>query len=368
MSRKLFPTRKGLASLWAIALTFVLLSACGPYMDREALATLYRATGGPNWINNENWLTDAPLQDWYGVTTDEDGRVIKLVLSANGLMGAIPSELASLDRLRVLDLTAERTVTTTTVRGTVGITIGGDSPSLSSQLEQAGKQLDVSTETDVQRNRLIGCIPSNLRGQLDLNVSDLGGLPFCDEMSVPTTELIHDLADADPNELYPATASGLYGAVSDGDVETARDLVDAGVNVNAKTTAGESILASAVIRSTPEVVQILVEAGADVNARDSFGKPVLFEAISPYDWGPDPQAKLHILVDAGADVNVRDDEGRPVLSEAIRGGNPEIVRILVDAGADVNAKDDGGGSILSRAKFWGNPEIVQILVEAGAVE
>ena len=34
---------------------------------REALVALYNATGGPNWANSENWLTDAPLHDWYGV-------------------------------------------------------------------------------------------------------------------------------------------------------------------------------------------------------------------------------------------------------------------------------------------------------------
>ena len=87
------PAPKGLAALWGIAMIFVLLSACGPQTDREALAALYHATSGPNWLSNENWLTDAPLEDWYGVSIDEDGRVIKLVLSANGLLGAIPPEL-----------------------------------------------------------------------------------------------------------------------------------------------------------------------------------------------------------------------------------------------------------------------------------
>ena len=29
--------------------------------DRAALEALYRATDGPNWINDDNWLTDAPL-------------------------------------------------------------------------------------------------------------------------------------------------------------------------------------------------------------------------------------------------------------------------------------------------------------------
>ena len=38
--------------------------------DRAALLALYEATNGPNWVNRDNWLTDAPLGDWYGVDTD----------------------------------------------------------------------------------------------------------------------------------------------------------------------------------------------------------------------------------------------------------------------------------------------------------
>ena len=34
-------------------------------------------------------------------------------------------------------------------------------------------------ELDLCRNQLSGCVPSSLLGQLDMNFSDLGGLPFC---------------------------------------------------------------------------------------------------------------------------------------------------------------------------------------------
>ncbi len=47
--------------------------------DRTALVALYNATDGPNWVDNTNWLTDAPLGEWYGVDTDRQGRVAKLV-------------------------------------------------------------------------------------------------------------------------------------------------------------------------------------------------------------------------------------------------------------------------------------------------
>ncbi|MCY4114038.1 MAG: hypothetical protein OXG33_08890 [Chloroflexi bacterium] len=58
--------------------------ADSPATDREALIAFYHATDGPNWTDNTNWLSDAPLFTWYGVTTDDDdGRVIKLLLREN---------------------------------------------------------------------------------------------------------------------------------------------------------------------------------------------------------------------------------------------------------------------------------------------
>ena len=83
------------------------LSACGETAAspaRAALVALYNATDGPNWQNNTNWLSDRPLSEWHGVTTDANGRVIGLNLNTNHLVGKIPREVGDLDLLRVLDL------------------------------------------------------------------------------------------------------------------------------------------------------------------------------------------------------------------------------------------------------------------------
>ena len=64
-----------------------------PSPDRAALVALYNATGGANWTNNSNWLTTTPIGQWYGVTTDSNGRVTSLSLLENRLTGEIPVEL-----------------------------------------------------------------------------------------------------------------------------------------------------------------------------------------------------------------------------------------------------------------------------------
>ena len=102
--------------------------------DREALVALYNATGGPNWRRNNNWLSDAPISEWEGVTTDGNGRVTELDLHLNQLRGEIPPELGNLANLTRLDLSG---------------------------------------------NQFSGCVPSSLSGQLNMQYSDLGGLRFC---------------------------------------------------------------------------------------------------------------------------------------------------------------------------------------------
>ena len=67
--------------------------------DRAALVALYNATDGLNWSSNTKWLSDAPLEEWSGVTTDDSGRVTSLRLSGNELSGRIPPELGSLSNL-----------------------------------------------------------------------------------------------------------------------------------------------------------------------------------------------------------------------------------------------------------------------------
>lgn len=54
--------------------------------EREILIEFYQATGGDNWVNNENWCTDAPLEEWHGITM-RDGNVYTINLNDNNLAG-----------------------------------------------------------------------------------------------------------------------------------------------------------------------------------------------------------------------------------------------------------------------------------------
>ena len=68
--------------------------------DRAALVAFYNATGGPNWTNNSGWLTDAPVGQWHGVSTNDSGRVTTLGLAdERQLSGELPAELGNLTAL-----------------------------------------------------------------------------------------------------------------------------------------------------------------------------------------------------------------------------------------------------------------------------
>ena len=79
-----------------------------PQITRAALRALYNATDGANWTRNTNWLSDAPIGQWYGVRTDSGGLVTRLDLSYNRLTGEIPAELGNLSNLVDLRLHANQ--------------------------------------------------------------------------------------------------------------------------------------------------------------------------------------------------------------------------------------------------------------------
>jgi len=65
--------------------------------QRYGLATIYFATGGANWINNNEWLSAMPECQWFGITCDaKNVTVDKINLNKNNLIGTIPNEISTL--------------------------------------------------------------------------------------------------------------------------------------------------------------------------------------------------------------------------------------------------------------------------------
>ena len=145
--------------------------------DRPALTGLYRTTGGAGWRESENWGSEELLDDWYGVTTDADGRVTEISLHANRLTGPVPPELVDLPRLHSVDL-SENSLADSIPAGMgdlaeLRVLVLRDN-SVSGSIPDELGSLSNLVRLDLEQNRLTGAIPAFLPDLPDLDFVNLG--------------------------------------------------------------------------------------------------------------------------------------------------------------------------------------------------
>ena len=153
---------------------------CAPATDQEILEMLHDATGGRDWIDARNWLTDAPLGEWRGVEVDDQDRVVELRLWDNGLAGPIPPELGELVHLEYLRLSDNA------LTGVIPPEFGDLSSVAHLALEGNGLSgpippelgdLPALEELRVENNNLSGPLPPELGGLASLRGLGLTGNP-----------------------------------------------------------------------------------------------------------------------------------------------------------------------------------------------
>ena len=77
--------------------------------DSLALVAIYNSTNGDNWSENDNWLTNKPIDEWFTTSSNPsltfiDGRLTELSLDFTNLEGPIPPEIGNLTKLKTLSL------------------------------------------------------------------------------------------------------------------------------------------------------------------------------------------------------------------------------------------------------------------------
>jgi len=127
--------------------------------DSSVLARVYALTAGGAWFNERNWITEMPVSSWAGVTV-ENGQVTRLVLANNGLQGSVPSLLAELPALKVLDLSGNQ---------------------LSGTLPSSIATLKALETLNLRGNQFTGAVPA-LSTLASLQVLDLGNNRFVGDL------------------------------------------------------------------------------------------------------------------------------------------------------------------------------------------
>ena len=146
--------------------------------DRQVLVELYNSTGGDNWVNNENWLSDLPLSEWYGVESRYNDRVTELDLAANGLSGSLPERLWFLDALEQLFLEDNA--------------LSGEIPTLVPPGAQGYAEETRLTRLDLTGNQFSSCVPIFITEFVPQGSANYGDNQPCPHPDRPALEAVYN--------------------------------------------------------------------------------------------------------------------------------------------------------------------------------
>lgn len=158
-----------LSGVWLLALLALAGSATptmGQADDKATLVAFYNSTGGDDWTTRTNWNDDTKdIGEWFGVSTDANGRVFSLELDENNLTGNIPAALGNLTSLTRLHLS--RNSLTGTIPKELGnldnlIGLNLDYNSLTGAIPEELGKLDNLIGLYLGNNSLTGAIPREL--------------------------------------------------------------------------------------------------------------------------------------------------------------------------------------------------------------
>jgi hypothetical protein len=157
----------------------------------------------------------------------------------------------------------------------------------------------------------------------------------------------------------------LWYRITNGDLETVRQCLEEGEDVNAPDL-GQTPIFYAAKSGQLEIARLLLDYGADVSTSASGGHTPLMVAA-----GLGNVAMVQLLVEAGAGLDVQDEEGRTAVFHAAEADQPAAIEALDTLGADVKLRrrPTWGNSLdtpLMLASARGYTEVVERLLAAGA--
>ena len=208
----------------------------------------------------------------------------------------------------------------------------------------------------------------SLQSQKDFDPNVLGGIfgtalqAACKQGNLSTAKFLID-SGADINMQGGEYVRAIFAAIAseDGHFEMVKILLDKGADMAVVNQDGDTPLINAVYYGHIEVARLLLDRGANLFVTNNNGStPLIIAAVYNH------FELVEFLLDKGADQTVVDQDGDSSLMCAILRGHLEVVRLLLDRGASLTTYNNAGFSPLSFAANHGHPNIVKLLLERGA--
>ncbi|XP_060799828.1 ankyrin repeat and protein kinase domain-containing protein 1 isoform X2 [Neoarius graeffei] len=162
--------------------------------------------------------------------------------------------------------------------------------------------------------------------------------------------------------LFKNDNSLLHHAVTSGNTESVRLVLNHGASVNCQNANGYTPLVVALLNKFHKICCLLVECDADVNlAEQDLWTPLHFASQSGDDRA------VRFLLDAKAKADVKDKDGWTPLHLAAQNGHENVVRHLLSRLNDVDEQEElSGRTPLHTACEYGHLRIAKILLAKGA--
>lgn len=199
------------------------------------------------------------------------------------------------------------------------------------------------------------------RPEGDYEAYGLSGTPLMAQH--PIFFLAEDLVEAGA-DLEAVDSQGntpLLAAAQVAGAQMATLLIGKGANARAANSQGQTGLHLAAFAASADTVLALLGGKPDASAADHEGNTPLHVAAR------EPSAEvIQHLSQAGAQVNARNGQGETPLHLCARTWHTVTARALLQAGAEANARGPGGATPLHVAAANAQLEMARLLIEQGA--
>jgi len=164
-----------------------------------------------------------------------------------------------------------------------------------------------------------------------------------------------------PNKLIANGATLLFIAVECNHDSMVRNIVTSGVDVNIRSSIGQTALHRATRRKDIQIMKTLLDLGALVDVQDDDGHTAWSANAEEANEGV-----LNILLEAGANPSIKGPNGISELYKAAADGKIDYVRFLLKSGTNPSIKTNYNWAPLHWAANNGHTECVKLLIGAGA--